>query len=308
MAHSFRTQLWFEIRVRKLMLPWLVLFAFLFAWGLWFLRPQYTSGPAIASWSVHVITWLTLIACFSLIGAVSLSQFETLAVPGLPNFVARRPMSNAALAAAKVIRATLAVAGAVAVLGVVLVICVLTGAGAMPAGTMHEYLADEFQTRSLFVYAMGGTLVVVVLSWGQAVVNEVMSVFILSRSAHAAILLIRIAFMLALLSGCLWAFASPTQVEPVYLWILVAIVGLKVACAALLGQKLFIAGPATRRYLRWTLALWVMIVSLVFVLAASLIAADYVPRFVLLLGAVILAPLLPMLAMPVVISRARHNT
>lgn len=299
-------QVWFEWRQHGRSLPMLVALLLPFELALMFLFPD--TPVIIVETVVLALLSPPLMAVF--VAATVSRPAESVAENfGLQPFIATRPLTGAALIGAKL---RTAMWSTLATWALVLAGCAasLTLSGTWPAVTrIAEWLADALGPARAI--AVGAFLLLVLMgsTWKQLVQSLYVDMsgreWAIKGTMFATLALLTIGFPLLL-----WALGSRVAISR--LWqalptILTLLVLLKLALAAFVIRRTSLRGLLTARSLLAGAIAWDAAVFAVFGVLAWTLPSIIVPRYSLLLIAILVVPLARVAAAPLAVAGNRHR-
>ena len=303
-----RAQVWFEWRQHGRTLPVLVGIVVPFILALLFLPGDAT--PSIVFTTLLVALLMPpFMAGFAAAAVSSANPFVRDAY-GLPPFIATRPMSSAALIAAKMEMALWSTLATWLVLLVVIPIA-LVWSETLPLvvdrATQLTMAIGAPRAIVLALLACGGLLA---STWKHLVQNLCIGltgrVWLIKGSVFVSLLL----FVLVIPAADRWLTRDGEAIALLWdwwQWGLVALVGLKMTGAAWLAIRLGAGGLLADRTLVTGAACWVMVVFVLFGVFVWFVDTALIPHYVLLLIAILQVPLMRLSAAPLALAWNRHR-
>lgn len=303
-AHAQR---WFEWRLHGRSLP--VWVAILLPFELAFLFVAGNDTPALVTYTLFgVLLTPPVMAAFAA-PTVRKSNPHVSDSYGMTPFIATRPLTSAALVAAK-LRMTIWSTLAAWLLVLVAIPVALTLSGTWPVVIERaRQVGDAVGTPRAVVVALLGLAALVASTWKQLV-----------QSLYAG------------LSGREWLIRTTTCltltvlifIEPIAQWIhddsdvrvalwnampwiLAAMVSVKMAAASWIASRLQSSGLLRDRVLVTGAASWVVVVLALYALLAWFVSGPLIPRYFLALVAILAVPLARLSAAPLALAGNRHR-
>lgn len=306
-ASAVHAQRWFEWRLHGWSLPVWVAILLPFELALLFVAGPNT--PALVAYTLFGALFTPpFMAAFS-VPRLRTTSPQSSNGYGMPPFVATRPLASAALIAAK-LRMSVWSTLAAWLLVLVAIPVALTLSGTWPVVTAPaRQLRDVVGTPRTVVVALLGLAVLVASTWKQLVQSLFVGLsgrewLIRSSTCVTLTVLIFIEPIVAWIRGSSDVQVALWNAIP---WILAGLVGVKVSAAAWIAARLQSSRLLSDRTLVMGAASWLVALLALYGVLVWLVLGPLIPRYFLMLLAILAVPLARVSAAPLALAWNRHR-